>query len=662
MKVRAPNIRLILLLGLIQISCLSSVLLAQDKLTPRLHRLLAASSPGETQTVWLYIDSSGIDTMPIPLSDRAVSRRGRVDGANLLVDWHDYPVSDSTVRVIRQSVAAIRGQSRWLKAVAAEATAEQIRQVSRLPVVRRIDRVMTLMSMPKPMATGIKSRPQLKLDDRFNYGVSRFQNQFVNAIRLHNAGLTGDGVRIALFDTGFEPDHEAFDSALVVGTWDFINNDTLVDDSKCSTITRDIQTYHGTLVWGVIGGNLPGELIGIALDAEYMLAKTEISCFGTEIKLEEDNWIRAAEWADTYGADIISSSLGYYRFQDSGSYDFSDLDGDTPLITAAADIAASKNILVLNAAGNERLSSTFRHIIAPADGDSVIAVGAVNPDSSIASFSSPGPTADGRIKPDIVSLGVGVIAAYPLGGLAVVDGTSFSTPLVAGAAALALQHDPSLTAEELRNLIRASGNRSVLPDNDFGYGIFDAVKTADIVRVVAPEVITVLFNEAKSVTITTAGRSETTPRLTAPSLPIGVELIDHQDGTATLHILGSHNNALVEQFQIVADVGYFTDTALVTLETTESSDGARITVGPNPFSDTINVYVPPSVGIWSILTVYTISGEKVWETVNVSRVTSDIIITWDGRSASGDVVADGAYVIRVSTDRVTEMIKVLKVR
>ena len=480
---------------------------------------------------------------------------------------------------------------------------------------------------------------------------------------MHEAGIRGNSVRIAVFDSGFDTSHIAFDSLSVVGTYDFINDESSVIEPDCLPIPfNQQQTHHGTLVLSVVAGNAPGELIGIAPDVEVLLAQTEITCNGTEIKREEHNWIFAAEWADSAGADIITSSLGYTIFTDSGSYSFADLDGDTPLITQAADIAASKNILVVTAAGNERLTGWGR-IVTPADADSAIAIGAVNPDSTLAAFSSPGPTVDGRIKPDIATLGVSVRAASITGAFGDVSGTSFSTPLVAGTAALALAHDQTLTADQLRDLIRESGDQPI-PNNDVGYGLIDAVAVADIVSAQISPSISIKIGESIDLSVTTRGRATVIPVLTALNLPSSAQFVDHSDGTATLSLFGSADDPISIQAAIVADVGYFSDTTYFLIETYANLPDP-ISVGPNPFTDSVRVYLKPGAGLWKTISLYTISGELVWEKVNDSPTSSDVITrwqteSWDGRNVHGETVASGVYLMIISAEKTREMIKLLK--
>jgi serine protease AprX len=629
-------------------------------LTERTQRAVENSPTDIHHKLWLYLSEDAVDSLPAMLTGKARARRARADPTTLLVDAHDYPISQDALRQIRNTGVHVRRVSKWLRAVSVEADSEQLERLKSLSFIKRIDLVKILItpSFPEVRQLQPKDFPTETTARLWRtYGLTEFQNLFINAVKLHQAGLSGKGVTIALFDTGFEINHRAFDSAHIVATYDFINNDTTVDEVECpEDITKNHQNYHGTLIFGVIGGNVTDTLIGVAPGSDFVLAKTEITCDTTEIKIEEDNWIAAAEWADSIGVDIISSSVGYTEFTDSGSYTFEDLDGNTALITIAADVAASKNILIVNAAGNQR-NKAWGHIVTPADGDSVLAIGAVCADSTLAPFSSPGPTADGRIKPDVVTLGVDVFTAIPSGGYAVVSGTSLSTPLVAGGAALALEHDSTLTAAELRHLITQSGDRSAQPDNDFGWGLYDATRSADIIKIDRTAPIRVLVNEFLSVPITTSGRSDVVPLLSAFDLPSSTIFIDHDDGTGHLELFGSQQNPAVVRFGMIADVGYFADTTYLLLETYPCRP---FVAAPNPFADSIRIYVAPRGGRLISISIFNAAGEKVWEKVNSSELSADVINTWNGRNREGRVVAAGVYLVHVKTDQCIEMLKVLK--
>ena len=231
---------------------------------------------------------------------------------------------------------------------------------------------------------------------------------------------------------------------------------------------------HGTATWSLFAGNVPGRLYGIARGASFLLAKTED--VRTELRVEEDNYVAALEWADSIGVDIVSSSLAYLIFDNGFSYTPSQLNGDYAVTTIAADLAAQRGILVVTAAGNE--GPRFRSIWTPSDGDSVLAIGAEDSLGNIAGFSSRGPTADGRIKPDFTGPGVAVCAVVGNGRVGRLDGTSFATPLVAASAALLKQLSPTLAPMALRQAFRNTASRRTSPDSTFGWGRPDVAAAA----------------------------------------------------------------------------------------------------------------------------------------------------------------------------------------
>ncbi|MCK4633043.1 MAG: S8 family serine peptidase, partial [candidate division Zixibacteria bacterium] len=529
---------------------------------------------------WLLLSESARSENPIYITEKARLRRAKADPETLLIDRRDYRVSPVILDNIRQTGARIRTVSRWLNAVSVEATGRQLQQLARFEPIAEIDLVSTIDITRPDVVPYPKDRVAPTRSEELAYGFSLMQNQFVHSTKLHQAGYTGAGILIALLDTGFKTDLTAFDSTSIVATWDFINNDEAVDESDCPDDPAGWQqNYHGTLVLSAIGAYWPDTLIGIAPRADFALAKTEISCGYTELRVEEDNWIAGAEWADSIGADIISSSLGYTTFDDNSGYTFEDLDGNTAFTTIAADIAASKNIVVITAVGNERLKD-WNALVTPSDGDSVLAVGAVSSDSSLASFSSPGPSADGRIKPDITSLGVGVTTVAPDGFLTSASGTSLSTPLVAGGAALALDVDSTLTAAALLDRIRSNGSQADSPDNDFGYGLFDAARSSTLIRIDSIDDIWLQVGQTMQVDIMTSGFSASTLILSVIDLPDWAYFADHSDGTGLLTLYGTTENAIASQIWLTLQVGNYVDTISINVYTTGSME-QLVTVGPN---------------------------------------------------------------------------------
>jgi subtilisin family serine protease len=617
---------------------------------------------------WIFVGPEARADTPVDFTDRAVDRRSR---AGLALDATDYPISTEALAQIEATGVTVRHASRWLRAVSVYGDAESISRLKALPFVSDVRVIQQLAATPPQLRDEPPKMAQPLSAAEEDYGASWLQNQMTRSTKLHDAGLTGAGVLIAMLDTGFDIDHPALAGARsrLVATWDFIHGDSVVNEIDCPELSgSNHQNGHGTLTWGIIGGYVDDTLIGVAHGADFALAKTEITCGRTEIRLEEDNWIAAAEWADSLGADIITSSLGYYFWDDADDYVFDDLNGDSALITRAADMAAAKNILVVTSAGNDRRSAVWPHISLPADGDSVVAVGAVSADSVIMGFSSPGPSADGRIKPDVVALGHRVFSARaePARGFGYADGTSLSAPLVAGGAALMMEQSPDLTAAEVFHRIRVTADRADNPDNDYGYGLFDAYVAADFIRFEPLSEIQLRTGQPPETTlVTTLGGGAVVPVIYSPDLPEWVEVVDQLDGTALLVARPGADNPLHTNLLLIADLGFVADTMEVSFLSVGSSPDA-IRAGPNPFRDSVSIFIAPAAGLLASVSVYDISGEKLWEYINNSPLPADEttewkVVTWPGRNQHQREVADGVYLVVVVAARQQTTLKLLKV-
>ena len=458
-----------------------------DKISPRLQQRLSEASAGTIHTVWVYFSDKGPVSEQIwseaeqALLPRAQVRRARQPFANQrLVDEHDLPLYHNYLTEVNDLVQRIRQKSRWMNAVSAEVTAANLNQLARLPFIRKIEPVFITTA---PLLITDSQRAEISLPanrptDQFNYGLSFAQNNQINVIPLHNSGYDGSGVLVAMLDAGFNNlEHQALRHLNILACWDFVNGDSIVWDEPGQMGSGN----HGTYTLSALAGFKEGFLIGPAYGADFILAKTENTDW--ERHIEEDAWIAGAEWADSLGADIISSSLGYLNGFTNGdtNYTWQDMDGNTTIVTIGADLAASRGILVVNSAGNEGPASAPQNsLIAPADGDSVMAVGSVTDTGVRSSFSSMGPTFDGRIKPDVMACGSNTLCAspYDTSDYWNVSGTSLSCPLAAGAAALVWQINPTFTnmqvLEALRNTASYSGN----PNNQYGWGIINAYAAA----------------------------------------------------------------------------------------------------------------------------------------------------------------------------------------
>jgi subtilisin family serine protease len=433
--------------------------------------------------VWIYLNDKGTIQKQSTLiaksllSDKALVRRSKVRGLNKLVDERDLPVSDNYLQTLRSNVSVIRQTSKWFNAVSALVTKEQINNLRQLPFIKEIDVLATYGKVKPEISQTINENiPASKFADDLDYGPSRTQLNQINVIPLHNRGIHGQGVTICVLDNGFRLlSHEALASMNIVAGYDFVDN-----DPDPAPPVGSSYGAHGINTLSTIGGYKPGTLIGPAYQANYILARTENDA--SETPIEEDNWVRAIEWAESLGVDVTSTSLGYLTYDAPyTSWTWQNMDGNTTMITKAANRADSLGILVVNSAGNEATDGTPNTLIAPADGFNVVTAGAVDSFGVRTYFSSYGPTYDGRIKPDVMAMGAAVVVASAFNTTQYQrsQGTSFSCPLTAGAAALILSAHPSLTNHQVRNAMRMTASRSNNPDNYYGWGILNTTAAVD---------------------------------------------------------------------------------------------------------------------------------------------------------------------------------------
>jgi subtilisin family serine protease len=458
------------------------------KLAPGI-RVSAETRPDQPIVVWVYFtDRAGKERSRgmreegmRNLSARSLERRlrrGTVTG--LLIS--DLPVHAPYVDALRARGARLRGASRWLNAASIEAPARLAVELAALPFVARIEfvpvgRKIDPVGVPEPVGGDPGAGPEARTPgvviaapgDTAYYGGSFRQLSMMQVPQLHAQGLTGAGVLVCMLDGGFRTTHQVFASLNVVARRDFVHGDTNVDDEP---LQDPPGAYgHGTMTLACVAGSRPNTYSGGAFGASVALGKTED--VDGERPVEMDFWQFGAEWADSLGADIISSSLGYSEF-DSGhaSYSYANMDGNTTVVTRAAVEAVQRGITVVNSAGNSG-ASVWHYIIAPADADTLIAVGAVDSLNVLTGFSSRGPSSDGRIKPDVTGMGRAVLLPDPGTNTAYrrAGGTSFSGPLVAGVAALLLEAHPAWRPFEIREALRQTALNHASPNNDIGWGL-----------------------------------------------------------------------------------------------------------------------------------------------------------------------------------------------
>jgi len=461
--------------------------LSMDKQYPtidtRLNILISSQMDGSPIPVWVFFTDKGISSIgelneklssaERNLTSAAFRRRVKARGADNAVDFRDLSVKTAYIDRVLSTGAQLRHTLRWFNAVTVEATPSQIDILAAFSFVRYIKAVAYSTSDVDIELSPIP--PDMTLVS-LDYGPSQGQLEQINVIVAHELGFKGQDVIVCMMDTGYRQGHEAFqniiNSGRLIAQYDFINHDENTDYEEDQDSWG--QPNHGTLTWSTLGGESEGNLYGPAYLASFVLSKSED--VSSEHHIEEDNWAAAAEWADSIGASVISASLGYrYGFDlPDEDYTYQDMDGNTTIVTIAADLAAYNGIAVATAQGNNGNLGPGS-LLAPADGDSVIACGAVDPNGYLASFSALGPTFDGRIKPEVCAQGISTVCADPgdFNGYTTAGGTSLSTPLIGGACAVLLSAHPNWTPMMVREALMMTADRSDDPDNDYGWGIAD---------------------------------------------------------------------------------------------------------------------------------------------------------------------------------------------
>ncbi len=458
----------------------------QPVISNKLRSLLAEKTPHQEIKVWVFFTDKGIFTQKAyeralnqtieSLTPEALKRRKKIMKIDP-ADFLDLPVYEGYVEKILEQGARLRRTSRWLNAASFKVSVDLLPRIADLPFAKSIKPVVAYKRNPVFFEKDQKAWPRLKRPALIDYGYSYDQLEQLNVPAVHGLGYNGQGVLVCMMDTGFRKDHQAFRLAYqegrVLAEYDFINDDY---DTQNEPGDPSGQHNHGTLTWSTLGGAYEGELYGPAYKASFVLAKTED--ISSETPIEEDNWVAGMEWADSIGADLISSSLAYIDW-----YSYSDLDGNTATTTIAADIAAGRGIVVCNAMGNS--GPSYGTLMAPADAESILACGAVWGDGSLAYFSSRGATYDGRTKPEVCARGVYTYCASSVDTNAYTQahGTSLSTPLVGGCAAVLLSARPNLDPMKIREALTMTADNASTPDNDFGWGIIDLLAAVNYVFV-----------------------------------------------------------------------------------------------------------------------------------------------------------------------------------
>ena len=430
----------------------------------------------QTEDAWVFLNdkpnSAAFLMNPLTmLSQRSLERRTK---QSIPLDVKDVPIDEDYLNAVKDvSTITVLGKSKWLNAIHIQGTVNDINSL-----LSSFSFIASIEFANKSLNKGVKESQKIEKENHYNkfqntnteYNYGNTENQVImlNADYLHREGFTGDGMQIAIIDAGFPNVNTllAFqrirDNNQILGGYNFA-------DRNSDIYTRN---SHGTHVLSTISGYLENEFVGTAPDAKFYLFISEIT--ESETVLEETLWVEAAERADSLGVDVINTSLGYTTYDNSNhSHAYSDMDGQTTFISRGAEIGASRGMILVNAIGNSG-GNSWNYMGAPSDASSVFSIGAVDAERNIASFSSFGPTADNRVKPDVLAQGQNTsIINFSSGNASTSNGTSFSSPVIAGAVACFWQAFPNKTNIEIMNLIRNSSDKINDPTDQYGNGIPD---------------------------------------------------------------------------------------------------------------------------------------------------------------------------------------------
>lgn len=404
------------------------------------------------------------------LSEKAILRRQK---QNLPIDSTDLPVCRKYIDQICKQGVTLVVTGKWENFVTISCNdSTLINRIAALPFVRSTEKVWTApkgdVAMMATKRDTLINQPVLHPDSV--YGVAFDQIQFSHGDKLHDAGFRGKGMTVAVIDAGFHNVDRitAMKNIQILGTKDFVN--PLADIFA--------ESSHGLMVLSCIGMNQSGIMTGTAPEASYWLLRTEDE--SSEHLVEQDYWAAAVEFADSVGVDVVNTSLGYYSFDDkTKNYKYRDLDGHHALMSRQASRVADKGMLMVCSAGNSGMG-VWKKITPPGDADNVLTVGAIDRKKVLAPFSSVGNTADNRIKPDVMAIGLGADVISTDGNQGKANGTSFSSPIICGMVTCLWQACPELSVKELIELVRKVGDRADCPDNIYGYGVPDMWKAYQI--------------------------------------------------------------------------------------------------------------------------------------------------------------------------------------
>ena len=423
------------------------------------------------QDAWVYLSDkedveNSVSNPILILSQKAIDRK---TAHNVVVDERDVPVNENYISQLKsQTGITVLAKSKWFNAVHVRGTQSDVESLLNLSFVNSIDFADKSLNTSRASQVSNKFEIEETLTD-FDYGNASNQIEMFNGDELHLADYTGEGMTVAVLDAGFPNvnNMSAFqrlrDAGNLLNGYDFVNR------------TSDVYAYsgntHGTNVLSTMAGYIQDQYVGTAPDAKFYLFRTENA--SSENPIEESLWVEAAERADSLGVDVINTSLGYTTY-DNPNYSYTpvDMNGNTAFITRGANIAFEKGMLLVNSAGNSG-NTSWTIVGAPADASGVLSIGAVTADGTYASFSSKGDSSQPNQKPDVVAQGQASYVISTSDGIYTSNGTSFSAPIMAGGIVCLWQALPTLSNEQIMQLVRQSASQYNNPDNFLGYGIPD---------------------------------------------------------------------------------------------------------------------------------------------------------------------------------------------
>lgn len=598
------------------------------------------------------------------LSQKAIERRQKLLGDEI-VGYEDIPVNSDYTEILKKMGIKIENRLNWFNSVTSYLTAEQIKSLKSLEFISGIEKV-NVYKLPaeSPLIDELNNHGIYKNNSyKYDYGVSSTQMLLSDVPKVHDLGYSGQNVYLGLLDSGFKwKNNLSLSERKVIYEYDFVENDAITEN-KPNDLSS--QHNHGTAVFSICAGFLEGSLIGPAFDASFLLAKTED--VATEKNIEEDNYAAALEWMEAKGVDIVSSSLGYSTF-DAGqvSYTYQNMDGKTAIVTKASAIAFSKGVLTITSAGNEG-NKTWKYISAPGDEFNIITVGALDKFNAVAAFSSYGPTSDGRLKPEVSAMGVGVYHITPAGTVTYGNGTSYSAPIVAGIAAQLLSAFPHLTNTQMRSILINACDTKNTPDNRRGYGLVSSLQAVlypnlektsagyKIHKIISTDPVN---NELKLYYKKNTSSSFSNKLMTGSNKKFSAEVTGFNTGDIINFYFEykDQNNNLVREPKDTLYTMQYGNLILTSVNDQDESENMPTKYSlsqnyPNPFNPGTTIeYKIPEAGI-VMLKVYNLLGQEITTLVNEYKSAGKHSVSFSfnsSNSTSGTTLTSGVYFYRLT--------------